>query len=140
MVKCKDTGVYLRYFIWVYCPTMKHTWGLEHKEITRIKQDNNTYCMRHWLRLHVAQLIMSSYSLPKSTLTLRGIDRNNTPVLGFMSPWIKSRLLTLLPHIWPPSSYLVQLLFDLGCQWRWNRVHVVDLPDTWIFVGRFDMY
>ena len=119
---------------------MKHTWGLEHEEITRIKQGSSTYCMRRWLRLHVAQLIMSSYPLPKSSLFPRGINRNNTPISGFMSSWIRSKLPTLLPHTWPPFSYLARLLFDLGCRWRWNRVCVVDLPGTLLFVDYFMMY
>ena len=127
-------------FIRVHCPTIKHTWGLEHKETTRIKQDSSTYCMRRWLRLHVAQPIMSSYPLPKSSLFPRGIDHNNTPISGFMSSWIKSKLPTLLPRTWPPFSYLARLLFDLSCRWRWNRVHVVDLPGTLLFVDHFVMY
>ena len=126
--------------IWVHCPTIKYTWGLKHEETTRIRWGSNTYCMRRWLRLHVVQLIMSSYPLPMSMLFPRGIDCNNTPISGFMSLWIKPRSPILLPHTWPPSSCLVQWLFDLCCRWRWNRIHVADLPGTWIFVDHFMMY
>ena len=55
---------------------MKYTWGLKHEETARRRRGNNTYCMRRWLRLHVVQPIMSSYSLPMSMLFPRGIDRN----------------------------------------------------------------
>ena len=55
---------------------MKHTWGLEHEETTRIKQGSSIYYMWRWLRLHVAQLIRLSYPLPKSSLFPRGINRN----------------------------------------------------------------
>ena len=63
-------------FIQVHSPTMRHIRGLKHEETTRIKQGNNTFCMRHWLRLHVAQLIILSYSLPMSMLSPGGIDCN----------------------------------------------------------------
>ena len=64
-------------FIRVHCSTMRHTWGLKHEETIGIKQGSNTYCMRCWLRLYVAQPIISLYPLPMSMLFPRGIDRNN---------------------------------------------------------------
>ena len=63
-------------FIRVHCLTIRHTWGLKHEETTGIKQGSNTYYMWRWLRLHVAQPIISSYSLPMSMLFPRGINRN----------------------------------------------------------------
>ena len=36
----------------------------------------NTYCMKHWLRLHMVQPITSSYPLPLSMLSPGDIDHN----------------------------------------------------------------
>ena len=64
-------------FIRVHSSTMRHTWGLKHEETTRIKQGNNTFYMRRWLRLHVVQPIILSYPLPMSMLSPGGINCNN---------------------------------------------------------------
>jgi len=63
-------------FIQVHSSTMWYTRGLKHEETTRIKQGNNIFYMRRWLRLHVAQPIISSYPLPMSMLSPGGIDCN----------------------------------------------------------------
>jgi len=58
----------------------------------RIIWGNNENQARLWHLLHEAltetpmvQPIVSSYSLPMSMLSPGGIDRNNTPISGFMS-------------------------------------------------------
>ena len=87
MVKRKDTGMYLRYFIQVHCTTMRHTWGVKHEETTSIEQGSHTYFMRRWLRLHEAQPIMSSYPVPMSMLFPRGIDHNKYQLRFFPEPF-----------------------------------------------------
>ena len=99
--------------IQVHCPTIRHTWEVRHEETTRIKQGSHTYCMRHWLRLYVAQPIISSYLLPMSMLSPGGINRNtndgNTSLkqLSMLTKW------PLMSSCW----YFVKELSNNECCW-----------------------
>ena len=72
------------------------------------------------------------YPLPKSMLSLEGIDCNNTSVLAFMSSWIRLRSPTLLLHISQLFSCSDQWWHILNCQLQWRMVHVVvPLRTSW---------
>ena len=57
--------------------------------------------MRRWLRVHVAQPIMSSYPLPMSMLFPRGIDRNKFRLQTFL--WHPINIAFILSELllWP---------------------------------------
>ena len=102
---------------------MKHTWGLEHEETTQIKQGSSTYYMRRWLRLHVAQLIMSSYPLPKSSLFPRGINRNTLPTwLMFWKSRKRFQLLMRKKLIKLTTSSKELLSQSPGYKWPWKSL------------------
>ena len=64
-----------------------NTWGYNEEKM-RTRLGCSTYCMRCWLRLLRHSRSLSSYPLPMSMLSSGGINRNNTPISGFISPWI----------------------------------------------------
>ena len=70
---------------------MRHsTWGYKEEKM-RTRSGYHAYHMRCWLRLLWHSQLSLSYPLPLSMLTPEGIDHNNTPFSGFMSPWNQTK-------------------------------------------------